>query len=145
MLHHGLRQASSHFLKAETDQKVRGVGYVRGGDSRFYFLDLTGQVNVTKISHRLWRGQPIRPICFHIEPLHTCSFYELAMKDAGPLIGTFSGPAEGRFQDEYAAYYSCYPNGLDTGRENDRHWPRPTENRPCGYLGVFIKLGAKVE
>ena len=135
----------SHVLKHKTDHQARGVGFVRGGDSRFYFLDNTGYSNISHISNMLWEGQPIRPTCFHIEPLYTCSFYDRAIAEQGPLIGTFEGPAEGNFDEEYAVWYSCWGTGsVELGRMNDRHWPRPLDGKPCGALGVCPRLGGKV-
>jgi hypothetical protein len=127
-----------------------GVGYVRGGNSRFYFLEYTGVGEIKQIAKDEYKSYFVRPICFHLEPGYSCNFYEQSVRGHGPLIGQYEGPIESYFDMEYASHYECWlsgsehpPQRMRRQRPNDRHRPSPLEGKPCGYIGVSPCLDNK--
>lgn len=146
--------------RSKTNHSDRGVGYVRGGNSKIYFLELTDDIkNITSDRQSGWF---VRPICWNIEKGFSCSFYAESWGGHGPLIGQYEGFSDGWFGTEYAAYYKCWLTGsqrrdtvtgnprtsikhVQTGierrqRPDDRHKPPLLASYPCGVLGVCLSL-----
>lgn len=151
--------------RSKTNHSDSGVGYVRGGNSNIYFLELTNDVKI--ITGDRQRGWFVRPICWNIEQGYSCNFYEQSWTGHGPLIGQYEGFSDGWFGSEYAAYYKCWRTGdkrrdtiienprtgierrqrpndwqrpSDWQRPNDRHKPNLLASYPCGILGVRFNL-----
>ncbi|KAF1841091.1 uncharacterized protein K460DRAFT_198485 [Cucurbitaria berberidis CBS 394.84] len=81
-------------------------GNVFDANAKIYSLKDTGIGNIYIITDKI-DGYFMRPVSFHVEQDYVCKFYSESTRGIGSLIGTYEGPLDGTFGDDWAAFYQC--------------------------------------